>query len=500
MNPATNAMQTGTWQEIPDNTTSGSPTERHETAFVMAGGKFYLIAGREADDIDIFDPDTLTWSTGATIPTLNAVVQRMHHFQPIVIDGLIFVVAAYTGRCCVEEEVGATNVYIYDPLEDMWIVGADIPQNRRRGSTGVVRYQDTLYVAGGLQFGHGRDGSISYDFFDSYNPFTNEWAVLPSMPRSRDHFGAAIVGDKIYAAGGRDTGEGNGTTGVVISEVDVFDISDNQWTTLASTSNIPTARGGTATTVLDGNVVVIGGEEKNQALAFDETEALNTNTGQWITVDNLNNARHGTTATLCNGTIWIAGGSPERASGKMINIERYHPTAPTDCTEPEITASTLSASSGNFGNVTLSTSKTQTITINNMGGTQATFVAASALQNNTQNAFEIEDAPAEDIIIAANSSITIDVTFTSAAEGAATADLVLETPQKANDFVVSLTAFTPVDIDIDNNGIITPADAIYVINRVGGNDLSADVTGDGFVNGADVQAVINAIGQNFPPQ
>ncbi|MEL6273272.1 MAG: hypothetical protein AAFR22_25930, partial [Chloroflexota bacterium] len=191
---STNALQTGQWVTIPDNTTLGNPTGRHETSFVMAGGRFYLIAGREAADIDIYDPDTNTWTKGASIPSVAS--NRMHHFQPVVIDGLVFAVAAYTGTCCGTNEIGATNIYIYDPVEDQWITGPDIPQNRRRGSTGVVRFGDTLYVAGGLQFGHGGSTAISYNFFDSYNPFTNAWAVLPNMPRSRDHFGAAIVGDK----------------------------------------------------------------------------------------------------------------------------------------------------------------------------------------------------------------------------------------------------------------------------------------------------------------
>ncbi|MEO1442395.1 MAG: kelch repeat-containing protein, partial [Chloroflexota bacterium] len=65
---STNALQTGQWVTIPDNTTLGNPTGRHETSFVMAGGRFYLIAGREAADIDIYDPDTNTWTKGASIP------------------------------------------------------------------------------------------------------------------------------------------------------------------------------------------------------------------------------------------------------------------------------------------------------------------------------------------------------------------------------------------------------------------------------------------------
>ncbi|MEL6272114.1 MAG: hypothetical protein AAFR22_20085, partial [Chloroflexota bacterium] len=102
---------------------------------------------------------------------------------------------------------------------------------------------------------------------------------------------------------------------------------------------------------------------------------------------------------------------------------------------------------------------------------------------------------ADDIIVGANASITIDVAYTSSTEGAATADLVLETPQKDSDLVVSLTAFTPGDIDRDNNGVINPSDVLYVINRLGG-DLLADVNADGVVNVADVDIVLDQLGQS----
>lgn len=484
------AQGTGNWTPIADGDTAGNPTGRHETSFVMAGGKFYLIAGREAADIDIFDPATNTWTAGAPTPISP---RPLHHFQPVVVDGLIFAVMAYTGQCCGTDETGATHVYIYDPVLDLWMTGPEIPANRRRGSTGVVQHNDTLYIMGGLQFGHGAASTLVYDFFDSYNPYTNTWAVLPDKPRPRDHFGAAIVGDKIYAAGGRDTGPGNGLQGDTISAVDVYDISDNQWTTLTS-APIPTERGGTAIATLDNDVIVIGGERTDQSLAFDTVEALDTTTNQWQTLDSLNAARHGTTAAVCNGTVWVAGGSPVKGGGSMINIERYHPVSPTNCTVPQITASNLSASSGVFAGG----AGAKTITVSTSGGNQAIFVNDIRLENNGQGAFSIVNAPSDRIIIAPNGSISIQVAYTGSNPGTDAAQLVLETPQKGRNFVVALTSVESADVDIDNNGFITPSDAAYVINRVGTDDLTADVTGDGFVTNADADQVLQQLGQTFP--
>ncbi len=51
-----------------------------------------------------------------------------------------------------------------------------------------------------------------------------------------------------------------------------------------------------------------------------------------------------------------------------------------------------------------------------------------------------------------------------------------------------------IELDVDDNGLITPEDAIYAANRVGSNDLSADTNNDGVVTIADVGLIISAIG------
>ncbi|MEM6281514.1 MAG: dockerin type I domain-containing protein, partial [Chloroflexota bacterium] len=54
-------------------------------------------------------------------------------------------------------------------------------------------------------------------------------------------------------------------------------------------------------------------------------------------------------------------------------------------------------------------------------------------------------------------------------------------------------------VDTDNSGTVTPADAIFVINRVGenvniANNIFADVNNDDVIDADDVTAVIQAIG------
>ena len=134
-------------------------------------------------------------------------------------------------------------------------------------------------------------------------------------PPARDHFHAAVVGDKLYAAGGRQTGGPLGTFAPLIPEVDVFDFASGTWSTLPPESNLPTPRAGTATAVFNGKIMVIGGE--GNGLAYNTVEGLDSNTGQWQTLASLNHRRHGTQAIVSGAGVYVAAGSPNQGGGNQ---------------------------------------------------------------------------------------------------------------------------------------------------------------------------------------
>ena len=304
------AQDDPSWSTI---SASGTPFERHENGFVAYNGKLYLLGGRSVKPVQIFDPETNTWSTGAS-PSF-----QMHHFQAVVHNDLIYVIGAYTGVCC-DNESGITHVWTYNPQTDQWNQSHEIPSNRRRGSTGAVVYNNKIYIVGGLDGGHGASAT-AYKWFDEYDPATGQWKVLPDAPRVRDHFHAVLYNNKIYLTGGRDTSD-PGFINRTTTEVDVYDFSTGNWSTLSS--NLPTPRGGTASILYRGEILVIGGESNSQVPAHDETEALNPITQSWTDRPSLNVGRHGTQAALLNDIVYIAAGAAERGGEPELNsIERY---------------------------------------------------------------------------------------------------------------------------------------------------------------------------------
>ncbi|MEP4246787.1 Kelch repeat-containing protein [Tateyamaria sp.] len=300
-------------------TCNGAPHCRHENGFAEFDGKFYLFGGRRIQPVDVFDPATQTWTHAAPPP------MEIHHFQPVRVGDALWMLGTMTG--VFPRETPLANVYIYTPATDSWSEGPTIPKDRRRGASGCVMHNDGwIYVVGGIVDGHHADTQC---WFDRINPETGEWQILPDAPNKRDHAPAAIVGDKLYFFGGRETGRHNGTDYnalffATIGDVDVFDFATQTWSVHAEPLPIETAAGGVG--VLGSKIHYVGGEAGRME-AFIEMQVFDTEQGHWSMGPALNRARHGTNCCVYDGKLWIAagsgarGGEPELTSIECIKID-----------------------------------------------------------------------------------------------------------------------------------------------------------------------------------
>ncbi len=308
----------GTWKNISHD---NDPIARHECSYVQAGEHFFLMGGRETDNINQFDYKTGKWSVKAAAPT------KIHHFQATEYHGLILAVCALTGNYPAEPPL--PNVYLYDPLQDKWVKGPEVPKDRQRGSTGVVVHDDRIYIVAGNNRGH---QSGWKPWFDSWDPTTNTWTVLTDAPRARDHFHAVLAGNKIYALAGRRSSQDKGSVFAnTIPEVDVYDISTKKWTTLPAADNLPTPRAAAVVGLLAKEIIVAGGESMSTTGTHSENEALNIDTHKWRTLQPMTSSRHGSQGIVSNGGLYVAAGSPTRGGAKLASQVAFFPgevTAP----------------------------------------------------------------------------------------------------------------------------------------------------------------------------
>ena len=287
--------------------------ERHENAYVKVERRFYLVGGRGERPVQSFDPSTGMWATHATPPL------ELHHFQAVAHEGKIYVIGALTGSWPTEDPV--PHVYIYDPVADTWTQGPEIPEDRRRGAAGAVAHGGEIYVVGGIQNGH-TDGHVRW--LDVFDPASGRWRQLADAPRNRDHFQAAVLEGKLYAAGGRRSSHATGQGfELTIPEVDVYDFATDTWTPLPPSGDLPTERAGTTACVLGGTLLVLGGESGSQEPAHAEVEAFDPQAGTWTSLAPMQVGRHGTQAVVHNGRVYVAAGSKTRGADEINSQEIY---------------------------------------------------------------------------------------------------------------------------------------------------------------------------------
>ncbi|GAB3027830.1 Kelch repeat-containing protein [Spirosoma pulveris] len=437
---------TGTWQTLVPN--SGSPTARHEAAYVQAGDRFYLMGGRGIKPVQVYEPIGKNWTNAVATPI------ELHHFQAVTMEGLVYVVGALTGNF--PEEPSVSNVYIYNPTTDKWLLGPEVPLSRRRGTAGAVAYNKKIYVVGGNTRGHNA-GYVNW--FDEFDPATNTWKVMPDAPHARDHFQAVVIGNKLYAAGGRRSSQNTGQTFMLtVPEVDIYDFTTGQWST--STNPIPTQRAGTTAVALDGNVVVIGGESV-QATAHNETESFSPTTNNWLKLANLQQGRHGTQAILNNQAIYIVAGSGSQGGNlELSSQEVFYQSGPTTPTGTQLTQSQLtSPSSGAYGQASIGSTQSTLIKLTNSSGNQAILVTGISLTGSTDYTFQ---APITmPFIIPVGQSVDVKVDFKPSSSGTKNASLVIAhsgavgtlsiplTGEGMNGSQQSVTSFSLLNADTD---------------------------------------------------
>lgn len=296
-------------------------TCRHETAMVTVDGKLYLMGGRGSRPVEEFDPVTQTWKLLGNPPF------ELHHLQPVVLDGLVHIVGAFTGGF--PNETNVPNIWTWDPTTDVWTQGPLIPVARRRGSAGTFVRDGKIYLVGGNNQGH---NGGAQPWFDEYDPQTQTWTVLPDAPRARDHFLSVLIGNRLVLAGGRATDLPNVFDGT-IPEVDVYDFAAGSWSTLGN--DLPTERAGTMAVPVGRYAVIVGGESDAMTLAHDQTEALDVLTDEWVTLPDLVTARHSGGVAVVDGRIYVAsgagnrGGTPELDSLEVLGAREVLDAAST---------------------------------------------------------------------------------------------------------------------------------------------------------------------------
>jgi N-acetylneuraminic acid mutarotase len=136
------------------------------------------------------------------------------------------------------------------------------------------------------------------------------WTRKADMPTARFGLSTGVVDGKVYAIGGGKT-----MYGAYLSTVEEYDPATDTWTKKA---DMPTARNGHAAGVVNGKIYVIGGEPSAQA-SIATVEEYDPATDTWTRKADMPTKRTFLCASAVNGKIYAIGGTTTPA------VEEYDP-------------------------------------------------------------------------------------------------------------------------------------------------------------------------------
>jgi len=211
------------------------PTKRGSPVAATVGGKIYVIGGasthpgssepavhparphRSVANVEEYDPATNTWRARSPMPTAR------NHAAVGVVGGKIYVIGGRLGAAFVGISSPTDVVEEYDPAADQWgMVKARMPTPRSAVAWGV--HGGRIYVAGGEA--QGPTFMAAFRALEAYEPATNRWITLPSMPIPRHGLAGAVVGSRLHLVSGDVQSAGIAGMHLHSDSHDAFEISD----------------------------------------------------------------------------------------------------------------------------------------------------------------------------------------------------------------------------------------------------------------------------------
>lgn len=246
-------VRSRTWRTARD-----LPTPRDFLGVAVAGRSIYAVGGlssneRQLATVEALDVDRNTWRT---LPDLAAPRSRL---AVVAVGERIFAISGMAQP----DRTHFQNLPIveeFDREANQWRRRADIP-TPRHGHAAVV-LEDKIYVIGG--YGQTPSGNLrKLSSVEMFDPQSNQWTPVASLPVARGFLGAAAVDGRIYTLGGR----------LKDMPIERYDPRENEWVTL-STWGMSRQRFGIA--AFEKTIYVFGGERASDALSVFDTA-----TGTW---------------------------------------------------------------------------------------------------------------------------------------------------------------------------------------------------------------------------
>jgi hypothetical protein len=253
------------------------PAPVEETAAAAAGGKLYIMGGFNAAGASlstVYVFDGTSWTSGTRLPL------GLDHASATTLNDQVYIAGGHS--------FGADSARLYRLDGSSWTQLA--PMHYARGGHALIAAGGKLYAIGG-NTARGNVGPA-----ESYDPASNSWTVLASLPVPRNHVAGFDGGGVACVAGGRSP-----TTG----RVDCLEVNVLEWKRQLADLPVPTSGGGSIA-FNDGTAIVLGGQDASETRIVNQFVYL---VGEnWVGAGTMLVPRHGFELAMFNGRAWACGG------------------------------------------------------------------------------------------------------------------------------------------------------------------------------------------------
>jgi hypothetical protein len=278
------------------------PEPRGETAGAVVGDRLFVIGGmsgvatQASATVSIYSAGANAWTDGPPLPAPR------HHVAAVGVDGAVYVSG---GAPSVTDGTPQDDVWRLEAGATDWLPVAPLPFGRFAHR--IVAVGGLVYVVGGLS-GPGIEAAGGEDEVATlaYDPATDGWSHLAPLPVNRDHLAVVAVGDEIWAIGGRGGGMNH-------ERVDIYDPATDSW---RDGPPLPFPVSGASEAVVNGVILLSGGEDPGAGLIVDRHWRLDTNgdaAANWEALAPPPLAVHGAPGAVLDGRFIVVSGSSRPA-------------------------------------------------------------------------------------------------------------------------------------------------------------------------------------------
>jgi Galactose oxidase, central domain len=283
----------------------------YHTATLLLNGKVLITGGLDAS-AELFDPDTGTFTA-----TGNMTTARSHHSATLLPDGRVLITGGSSAG-----NLGAGE--LYDPSLGIFTRTGRLVTTGLESHTATLLNNGKVLIAGGAKVA--RCGC--YDDVaatpELYDPITGAFTTTGDYANrdARTTWGLVATASATLLPNGTVLIAGEPTAELYEPATGRFILTDQM--TAVNFLGYPTnplyIAGRTATLLMNGKVLLVGGE--NEDLGWFTAELYDPSTGAFTPIGNMARARSFHTATsLRDGTVLIAGGQVDR---RFSNAEELY--------------------------------------------------------------------------------------------------------------------------------------------------------------------------------